>query len=69
MPEKVLIVEDEPVLQETLVYNLTRQGYHVETAGTIPCSTCSRKSQPDLIVLDVIPGLDGFEVCRILRKR
>jgi DNA-binding response OmpR family regulator len=70
MPEKVLIVEDEPVLQETLAYNLTRQGYLVETAGDgYLALDVARKSQPDLIVLDVmLPGLDGFEVCRILRQ-
>jgi DNA-binding response OmpR family regulator len=70
MSEKVLIVEDEPVLLETLVYNLTRQGYRVETAqdGYVALDF-ARRSQPDLILLDVmLPGLDGFEVCRILRQ-
>ena len=33
MPEKILVVEDEPALQETLAYNLTRQGYQVESAA------------------------------------
>ena len=70
MPEKILIVEDEPALQETLAYNLSRQGYLVETVGDGLAAIASvRKNQPDLVVLDImLPGLDGFEVCRILRQ-
>lgn len=70
MPEKILIVEDEQTLQETLAYNLTRQGYEVETAGDgIKALEVARKAHPDLIILDImLPGMDGFEVCRILRQ-
>jgi DNA-binding response OmpR family regulator len=70
MSEKILVVEDEPALQETLAYNLTRQGYVVKTAGDGQAALdMARKEQPDLIVLDImLPVLDGFEVCRILRK-
>jgi DNA-binding response OmpR family regulator len=70
MTEKILIVEDEPALQETLAYNLTRQGYDVKTAGDGQAALdTARKEQPDLIVLDImLPILDGFDVCRILRK-
>ncbi|MBN1487525.1 MAG: response regulator transcription factor [Anaerolineae bacterium] len=70
MQEKILIVEDEPVLLETLEYNLTKQGYAVSTANTGPKALLvAREQQPDLIVLDImLPGLDGFEVCRILRQ-
>lgn len=69
MSEKILVVEDEPALQETLSYNLTRQGYVVETAGDGQAALdTARRIQPDLIVLDImLPILDGFEVCRILR--
>ena len=69
MPEKILIVEDEPALQETLAYNLSRQGYLVETVGDGLTAIASvRKNQPDLVVLDImLPDIDGFEVCRILR--
>jgi len=65
-----LIVEDEPVLLETLVYNLTRHGYLVESAGDgYVALDLARRSHPDLILLDVmLPGLDGYEVCRILRQ-
>jgi len=70
MSSNVLIVEDEPTLLETLEYNLTRQGYAVSTATDGPTALeVARREQPDLIVLDVmLPGLDGFEVCRILRQ-
>ena len=70
MPEKILIVEDEISLQETLVYNLTRQGYSVEAAGDGQAAIeTARRIKPDLIVLDImLPILDGFEVCRILRQ-
>jgi DNA-binding response OmpR family regulator len=70
MSEKILVVEDEMTLQETLAYNLKRQGYEVETAGDGPSAlVMARQTGPDLILLDImLPGLDGFEVCRILRQ-
>jgi DNA-binding response OmpR family regulator len=70
MVEKILIVEDEPALQETLEYNLSRQGYSVSIVGDGQAALdIARTSQFDLIVLDVmLPILDGFEVCRILRQ-
>ncbi len=70
MASKVLVVEDEPALRETLEYNLRRQGYEVATAADGPSAVeMARQEQPDLIVLDVmLPGMDGFEVCRILRR-
>jgi len=70
MDYKVLVVEDETTLLETLEYNLAHQGYEVLTAvNGRDALTLARDNQPDLIVLDVmLPGIDGFEVCRILRK-
>ena len=66
---KILVVEDEPTLLETLEYNLTHRGYQVCTAADGPTALeVARQEQPNLIVLDVmLPGLDGFEVCRVLR--
>jgi DNA-binding response OmpR family regulator len=68
--KKVLIVEDEPTLVETLEYNLTRQGYDVCTAADgLAALEVARRERPDLIVLDImLPKLDGLEVCRILRR-
>ncbi len=70
MPESILIVEDEPSLQETLAYNLGKQGYTVEAAGDGRSALeAARRLKPDLIVLDImLPELDGFEVTRILRR-
>jgi DNA-binding response OmpR family regulator len=70
MVEKILIVEDEISLQETLAYNLKKQGYEVVIAGDGPSALeVVRNSKPDLILLDImLPGMDGFEVCRKLRS-
>jgi DNA-binding response OmpR family regulator len=70
MDDKVLIVEDEPALLDTLEYNLARQGYDVYTAADGPAALeVARREKPDAIVLDImLPGMDGFEVCRILRQ-
>jgi len=70
MAEKILIVEDEPALQETLAYNLKKQGYRVETVGDgrVALET-ARRDKPDLIVLDImLPSMDGVEVCKTLRR-
>ncbi len=71
MAEKILVVEDELTLQETLAYNLKRQGYEVETTGDGDSALeIARRTHPDLIILDVmLPGIDGFEVCRVLRQQ
>ena len=70
MPEKILVVDDEISLQETVAYNLKKQGYDVQTTGDgTEALDLAREIKPDLIILDVmLPGLDGFEICRILRK-
>lgn len=70
MAEKILVVEDELSLQETLAYNLRKQGYEVEAVGDGPSALeAARRIKPNLILLDImLPGMDGFEVCRILRN-
>jgi len=66
----ILIVEDEETLREALKYNLEREGYAVLATGDgMSALELARTESPDLIILDImLPGLDGFEVCRILRK-
>ncbi len=66
----ILVVEDEDTLRETLTYQLNRQGYQVIAVGEGNAALeAARSSHPDMILLDVIlPEIDGFEVCRILRK-
>jgi DNA-binding response OmpR family regulator len=70
MSETILVVEDEPSLQETLAYNLKKEGYTVEAVGDgREALNLARQLKPDLIVLDLmLPGMDGFEVTRVLRK-
>jgi len=70
MAETILVVEDEPALQETLVYNLEKQGYTVEAVGDGRAALdTARRLKPDLLVLDImLPELDGFEVTKILRR-
>lgn len=70
MPEKILVVEDEIALQETLAYTLKKEGYSIETVGDGRSALeAARRIKPDLIVLDImLPEIDGFEVARTLRK-
>jgi len=67
---KVLIVDDDKNLLDVLKYNLTNDGLTVVTAEDgIQALERARQDSPDIILLDImLPGLDGFEVCRILRK-
>ncbi len=69
-PISVLIVEDDKTLQETINYNLEREGYTVWAALDGPTGIeLARLHHPDLIILDVmLPGLDGLSACRILRR-
>ena len=67
---KVLIVEDDEGIRETLKYNLAAAGYGVQEArdGTTGLRM-ARTGRPDLILLDLmLPGMSGLEVCRALRK-
>jgi DNA-binding response OmpR family regulator len=68
--KKILIVDDEPTLVATLRYNLEREGYAVvEAVDGESALAAARAEHPDLVVLDImLPGLDGLDVCRILRK-
>jgi DNA-binding response OmpR family regulator len=70
MSENILVVEDEPSLQETLAYSLKKEGYNVEAVGDGRAALeAARRLKPDVIVLDImLPEMDGFEVARILRK-
>jgi DNA-binding response OmpR family regulator len=67
---RILVIEDDPTLLETLEYNLARQEYEVHTAvDGMDGLKMAREVGPDLIVLDImLPGLDGIEVCRIVRQ-
>ncbi len=69
MPKKILIVDDEPNIVVPLQFLMEQNGYEVEVAysGEEALEAVSR-SRPDLILLDImLPGIDGYEVCQILR--
>lgn len=68
--KQILIVEDDPDIQELLRFNLEKAGFATlkaedgETALTL-----ARKHHPDLLILDLLlPGMDGLEVCRRIRR-
>jgi two-component system response regulator RegX3 len=68
-PARILVVDDEPSITEFVSYNLRKEGYEVEVAedGDVALDL-ARAKQFDLVVLDVmLPGIDGYEVCRRLR--
>lgn len=67
---KVLVVDDEPVLVETIAYNLEQAGYEVTTvADGASALEAARRERPDLVILDImLPEMDGIEVCRRLRR-
>ena len=67
---RVLIVDDDAALRMLMVQCLTGAGMSVDEAadGQQALAAFERKP-PDLVILDVMmPGMDGFEVCRVLRK-
>jgi len=70
MNSRILLVEDEPGLLLTLSDLLESEGYTVETATNGPAGLAKGKAGSfDLIILDVmLPGKNGFEVCRELRQ-
>ena len=70
MARKILVVDDEPVLVETIAYNLEQAGYTVITvADGASALEAARREKPDLIILDLmLPEMDGLEVCRQLRR-
>jgi two-component system, OmpR family, response regulator len=67
---KVLVVEDDPNLLETLGYNFRKEGYRVVTSSDgEQAVAAARQEKPDIIILDImLPRMNGFEVCRIIRK-
>jgi len=68
--EKILVIEDEKNIAELIKYNLEQEGYRVQTAlrGDTGLDE-ARRGLPDLIILDLmLPGMNGLEICRILRQ-
>lgn len=67
---KILLVDDEPNIVEFLELGLLNDGFEVKTAHDgMSAVTLAKQFQPHIVVLDVMmPGMDGFEVCRMLKK-
>ncbi len=70
MASKIVVIEDDPLIQKLITQTLQREGYEVVTAND--GSEGLRKVQetnPNLVVLDIsMPGLDGYQVCHYLRN-
>jgi len=66
----ILVVDDEEDIVELVTLNLVREGYDVLSAATgEQAIELARARQPDLAILDLmLPGIDGLEVCRILKN-
>lgn len=67
--KKILLIEDDPDIQDLVRYSLGQEGFRVETCSDGSAGLASaRKDRPDLILLDVmLPGLTGNEVCKKLK--
>jgi DNA-binding response OmpR family regulator len=70
LDKRILVVEDEEHIRKFIKINLEREGFVVEEAGTGEEGLNIVKSKSiDVVVLDImLPGIDGFEVCKILRQ-
>lgn len=70
MSEKILIIDDELSIRELIKFNLEKSGYKtVEAADGNEGIRMVKNEQPDLLILDLmLPGIDGLEVCRLLKS-
>ena len=68
---RILVVDDDPTVAEVVAGYLDRAGFTVDRAADGPAALrCAELRPPDLVVLDLmLPGMDGLEVCRVLRER
>src|SRR5579872_3709569 len=68
--KKILVVDDESAILQSLRFNLERSGYAVSTAGDGRTAVAmAAREQPDLVILDImLPVLDGVEACKEIRK-
>jgi two-component system OmpR family response regulator len=68
---RVLVVEDEQAMAESLTWGLQAEGYVVDVADNGEDGLWKARETPhDVIILDVmLPGLDGYQVCRQLREQ
>ncbi|MFZ3115972.1 MAG: response regulator [Syntrophales bacterium] len=71
MQKNILIVDDEKDIVELVAYNLDREGYRITKAyDGQQAWQFIRENRPDLLILDLmLPGINGFELCRLIRKQ
>ena len=67
---RILLIDDEPNIIEFLEMGLGNEGFEVRTASDgMKGVTLAKQFQPHIVILDIMmPGMDGFEVCRMLKK-
>ncbi|WCF05888.1 response regulator transcription factor [Paenibacillus thiaminolyticus] len=67
---KILLVDDEPNILQFLELGLTNEGFEIQTATDgIAAVAIASEFQPHVVILDVMmPGMDGFEICRMIKK-
>ncbi|TMD42985.1 MAG: response regulator transcription factor [Chloroflexi bacterium] len=70
MPKRILVVEDDATIRETLSFNIKKEGYLVLAAQDgAEALRSARTARPDLVLLDLmLPEMSGLEVCRVLRQ-
>ena len=70
MPANILVVEDEPAIQELLALNITQAGHNAIRALSVEIAqNLMRETIPDLILLDwMLPGMNGLEFARKLKS-
>lgn len=68
-PERILVVDDERNIRDSVAFSLRREGFDVVLAETGLDALDQMDTRPDVVILDImLPGLDGLEVCRRIRQ-
>ena len=70
MKPRILVIDDDPDIVTLVRYNLEKEGYLISAASSGEAGIeAARRGEPDLVLLDLmLPGMDGAEVCRLLRQ-
>ena len=68
--QKILVVDDEPNIVQSLAFVFNREGFDVATAGDgVQAMSMIRDSKPNLLILDIVmPNKNGYEVCQEIKS-